>query len=209
MKQLREIHVYQLWQIHVTTSRNPCNISNNLRKIQQWRFSEWLTRQGNDLIWSGQHCVLSSPPPNNPKKHIFTKEKHKNNPIDNYQWAILPLSRRHHVSWEALICKHKQIQWAIGWKIIVFNLLSRPPEPDFIEASRLIAGLLVGKLAFDEVWCQGAAKFPSNYLLARAPQLFTFRTQHVDQTTSYNQRDEFIIWVVITVLNEWSCLVLS
>ena len=107
-----------------------------------------------------------------------------------------------------IICKHKQIQWAIGWKIIVFNLLVRPPEPDFIEASRLIAGLLVGKLAFDEVWCQGAAKFPSNYLLARAPQLFTFRTQHVDQTTSYNQRDEWIRRVVITVLNEWSYLVL-
>ena len=119
------------------------------------------------------------------------------------------MSRQHHVSWEALICKHKQIQWAIGWKIIVFNLLSRPPEPDFIEASRLIAGLLVGKLAFDEVWCQGAAKFPSNYLLARAPQLFTFRTQHVDQTTSYNQRDEFIRRVVIIVLNELlSCLVI-
>ena len=104
---------------------------------------------------------------------------------------------------------YREIQWAIGWIIIVFNLLSRPPEPDFIEASRLIAGLLVGKLAFDEVWCQGAAKFPSNYLLARAPQLFTFRTQHVDQTTSYNQRDEWIRRVLIAVLNEWSCLVLS
>ena len=36
-------------------------------------------------------------------------------------------------------------------KNLSLNLLPRPPEPDFIEASRLIAGLLVGKLAFDEV----------------------------------------------------------
>ena len=94
-------------------------------------------------------------------------------------------------------------------KSLFLNLLSRPPEPDFIEASRLIAGLLVGKLAFDEVWCQGAAKFPSNYLLARAPQLFTFRTQHVDQTTSYNQREVNVSEELWSLCWLSSCLVLS
>ena len=81
---------------------------------------QWVTdkaSQWSDLIKATPRAIIpSTQSPIILKITYFLKKQQKKQSKWWLSMSHSPLSRQHHVSWETLICKHKQIQWVMGWK---------------------------------------------------------------------------------------------